>query len=296
MPRLSLPREAPRALVPRSMPSKIFNHSFCVYLPSDGIYLSNDSYTDAIHNQYFVNKSWSVEAMLQGGFLNFSSILFTDEPHRRPWNMGQPTAAGISLWQSVDGAVSSYYTDSSGAVGGWKFAYANNIPRRSMYHLVISYSFNEADPTQSIFRVYHNGYKYHESIHSEVNITRGDGRFYSYRKSGSLEICSGELTAWKYFRMISGNPWPVNGFEIASRTIPFAGSGNWMPGVTGTPSYPTIDPSLEIMKFDFQNTVDIANIRDLSLNNFQVESVGSRSFIQYTKNDYTFPEPYPFII
>ena len=64
MPRLSLPREAPRVLIQRDMPSKQFDHSYCVNTGVDyigdggvrtgGIIISNASYTDAIHNQYFV--------------------------------------------------------------------------------------------------------------------------------------------------------------------------------------------------------------------------------------------------
>ncbi len=299
MPRLSLPREAPRALVPRGMPSKRFDHSYCVNTGEDyigdggirtgGIIISNTSYTDAIHNQYFVNTNWSIEAMFQsnptGQAPGSNLYLLTD----RAWRYGgwPNTTPGLGIIAGAFGGRTFRYGDdtaggtsaNSGGVATWD--------RGLWVHLVLTFNYNAADPLQSVARTYVNGYKYDETpMSSWINPpnTSVNGKFYSFRKSGNIEICGGTWTSWKFFRMISGNPWPVNGFEIASSTQPFTGSGQWMPGINDPQPYPTIDPSIEIMKFNFQTALRLSNIRDLSYNLFQVESIAPNSKVKFVPN------------
>lgn len=298
MPRLSLPREAPRVLIQRDMPSKQFDHSYCVNTGVDyigdggvrtgGIIISNASYTDAIHNQYFVNTNWSIECMFQANPNSISSDIFllTD----RAWRYGNwpNTTPGLGILAGNLGGYDIRYGDNTAPGtarhGGGSMSWGRGI----WVHLVITFNYNAADPLQSVLRTYVDGYKYDEIIMADwmypINNTQF-GKFYSLYKQGNIEICGGTWTAFKFFRMISSNPWPVNGFEIASSTQAFTGSGVWKPGINDPQPYPTIDPSIEIMKFNFQTTMALSDIRDLSPNQFQVESIAPNSKIKYISNN-----------
>ena len=300
MPRLSLPREAPRILIQRAMPSKDFRHSYWSgytgYLDGaslgeqsiGGIQLSNSSYTDAIHNQYFVQKTFSFEVMYQPQTNRLSasteslrSYFLTDQLFRK--NIFNGITAGFRMGGDSGGGLYFNYTNSSGAGFATNTGISNErLVPGTWNHYVFVYEYNAVSPTNSVARFYLNGYLVNSvpGFFGTFNVSDTAG-FKSFRKSGALQICGGTSHVYKYFRVLSNNPWPANGFEIADPFRPFTGSGQWMPGINDPQPYPTIDPASEIMKFNFDKHMAISDIRDLSQNSWPIDYIAPDASIKY---------------
>lgn len=305
MPRLSLPREAPRVLIQREMPSKDFQHSYwsgyCGYTDGasageqsiGGIQLSDSSYTDAIHAEYFVNKTFSFEVMYQPQTNTLSAdtpslkaYFLTDKLFRQ--HIFDGTINGFRIGAGTLDAMFFNYTSSSNQNTQINASASNILGNRGRWiHLVFAYIYDPANPAQSTVRIFVNGYKVREDQlfngFYPVNSTFNGGAFWSFKKSGPLQICGGTSHIYKYFRVLTTNPWPADGFEIADPNNPFTGSGRWEAGINDPQPYPTIDPAAEVMKFNFHKHMTISDIRDLSQNSWPIDYIAPDALIKYAK-------------
>lgn len=269
MPRLSLPREAPRALVLRSMPSLEYVHSLVApsasYAESGAsVRLDPNYYTDQVHAGFFVQKTWAMEVMVKPAGVESTDniILLCDEAWRSTrynTQIGFLISVGRNnslLFKWTDANNSQAWSISGGTTGTWESG--------KWIHLAMSYIYNAADPTLSRFKFYQNGYLMIDVagwFGSNLN-NPARNPFQSFKKTGAIDVCGGYNHKFKYFRMFNYDPWPDGGFEIPDPYRIFEGSGQWMPGINDPQPYPTGLNS--ILSLNFQTPMTVNNIVDAS--------------------------------
>lgn len=265
MARLSLPREAPRVLVQKQMPSKNFFHTFNPNPgTSNGVRLDPNYYTDTIHSGFFVQKTWSIEAMIRPYFGDENNYCFIEDLAFRNTRYG--TQKGLAIRTGGAASLTFRFQDAA-STQTWGVGGALSITEtlNTWTHFAMAYIYDPANPSQSRFKVYINGYKHIDAAGYLSPLNNGNP-FRSMYKYGPLDIAASASGAsyYRYFRILNNDPWPDGGFEIPSATEAFTGTGQWLAGVNDPQPYPTVDPSNEIMKFNFTNKMTINDIVDES--------------------------------